>query len=194
MKRCEKMVLVCIAFAAVQFAAGSKGVLAYTISGSEWASRDHVTSEWGTSDAEARWQGSDGADLEAYAWDANSGCYASAMWTYNLGYSSGSLTITWSYHINAYFTVNGAGVAYCAFWFELWGSSGRIGSSSTKVHQDDIDADRTIDKTFSNLAWDSYRVVVYALARAESDTDGSSAEADAYYGSLQVTTNWLEIS
>lgn len=184
----------CIAFAAVLFVTGLRGASAYTIDGSDWDSRSLVTREWGTSDAQAGWRGSDGADLNAWAWDANSGCYASAMWTYDLGYESGSLSIKWSYHIHAEFDVDGQGIAYCAFWFDLWSSSGRVGASSVKVHQNDINSDKTISKTFYNLPYDCYEVTVYALADAESDTDGSSAEADAYYGPLQITSNWLTIT
>jgi len=176
------------------FATALRQATAYQIDGSSYSDRSLSTSESGTSDAEARWQGGDGADLEAYAWDANSQCHATARWSYDLGTKSGSLNIEWCFHIKAGFTVISDGLAYCMFWFELWDSSGWVGSSTTKSYSSDIDSDKTISKTFTNLPSNTYTVKVFAVASAATDTNGSSAEADAYYGPLQITSNWLEIT
>ncbi len=194
MARYGKIALLCIAFAAVLLATGMRQASAYTIDGSDYDSRSLSTRESGTSEAQAKWHGADGADLDAYAWDANSNCRAIAVWVYDLGSTSGDLTIKWSYHVRAEFEVDGDGLAYSTFWFELWSSSGRVGSSSTRTHTSDINKDITVTKTFYNLPSDTYRVEVIAGTRAVSDTTGSSAEADAYYGPLQVTSNWLTIT
>jgi hypothetical protein len=184
----------CVVLGAVFLVAGLGEASAYRISGSSYDSRSLSTSESGTSEADAQWHGSDGADLNAWAWDADSKCKAVAVWTYDLGSASGSLGIEWCFHVNAEFDVSGSGLAYCMFWFELWDSGGRVGSSTTKSYSSDLDSDKKIDKTFNSLPQDSYTVKVLGGARAVSDTDGSSAEADAYYGPLQVTSKWLEVT
>jgi hypothetical protein len=189
-----KVSLVCIVLG-VAFAVSDPNIVsAYRIDGSSWDSRNLATNEWGESDAQAQWHGSDGADLDAYSEDEGSGCYASARWTYNLGSTSGTVTIKWCYHVRAEFSVRGDGLSYCSFWFELWDSTGKVGSSSTNVHQSDINSDKTISKTFNSLPSDSYEVTVYSVADAETESEGSTAEADAYYGPLEVETNWVDVN
>ena len=192
--RLGRYVVICAILGGLVLLTGLRQVSAYTIGGSDYDSRGLGTSESGTSDAQAQWHGSDGADLDAYAWDAGSECSATACWVYDLGTMSVDVTVKWAFHINAEFDVSGDGLAYCMFWFELWSSSGRVGSSTTKSYSSDIDSDKDIEKAFNSLAEDSYEIRVFAGARAVSDTAGSSAEADAYYGPLQVTTRWPEIT
>jgi len=170
-----------------------KGTSAYRIDGSGWESRNLVYGESGTSETEAGWHGSDGADLDAYAWGQGSSSYATAVWRYDLGYCSGDISVTWCYHIRCEFSVTADAFAYAIFWFELWDSDGRVGSSGTRSYDEDVNSDGVLSKSFSSLRYSRYRSVVYAGVRAASDASGSSAEADAYHGPLQVTTKYLNI-
>lgn len=166
---------------------------ALRIDGDDWSSRDYDEITNGDyADTEFSWRQT-GCDADAWVW-GDSSAVVVVLWIYGFeAEGSGTADITWQFHLNAEFEETGSGNAYVQFQFDVYKGTTYIDSSASWTKDTDYDGYGSCTLEDLGVSTGTYWVLCSVYVVASADDNSSEAEADAYYGPLQIETSYVDI-